>query len=103
QYADAGHDEAPQPVCALPEGDPWIDNMLRPLIEGLGYRIARAGEPSDIVIAREEDEVPADANVVRIRASAEGEGVHRYDRAALIGALAAAKPVLSGVEGGKSH
>jgi len=103
QHADAGRGEAPPPVCALPEGDPWIDNMLRPLIEGLGYRIARAGEPSDIVIAREEDAVPADANVVRIRASAEGEGVHRYDRAALIGALAAAKPVLSRVEGGKGH
>jgi two-component system chemotaxis sensor kinase CheA len=91
QHADAGRDDAPPPVCALPEGDPWIDNMLRPLIEGLGYRVARAGEAADIVIAREQDEVPADANVVRIRASAEGQGIHRYDRAALIGALTAAK------------
>ena len=32
------------PVCALPEGDPWIDNMLRPLIESLGYRIAAPGD-----------------------------------------------------------
>jgi len=91
QHGDAARDEATRPVCALPEGDPWIDNMLRPLIEGLGYRIAAGAEPADIVIARERDEVPADANVVRIRTAAEGEGIHRYDRAALIGALNAAK------------
>ncbi len=81
-----------QPVCALPQGDPWIDNMLRPLIESLGYRIAKAGDPVDVLIALEDQEVPAEANVVRLRAAAEGrEGVYRYDRAALIGALAAAK------------
>ncbi|HMG46049.1 MAG TPA: chemotaxis protein CheA [Allosphingosinicella sp.] len=91
QHGDAVREETARPVCALPEGDPWIDNMLRPLIEGLGYRIARAAEAADIVIAREEDEVPANAHVVRIRASAEGQGIHRYDRAALIGALSAAK------------
>jgi two-component system chemotaxis sensor kinase CheA len=91
QHGDAVHEETARPVCALPEGDPWIDNMLRPLIEGLGYRIAGAAEAADIVIAREEDEVPANAHVVRIRASAEGQGIHRYDRAALIGALSAAK------------
>jgi two-component system chemotaxis sensor kinase CheA len=88
----AGLDAAP-PVCALPQGDPWIDNMLRPLIESLGYRIAKAGEGgADVVIALEGDDIPADANVVRIRASADGEGgVYRYDRAALIGALSAAR------------
>jgi len=91
QHGDGIRDDISRPVCALPEGDPWIDNLLRPLIEGLGYRIAQGAEQADIVIAREEDEVPADANVVRIRASAEGQGIHRYDRAALIGALSAAK------------
>ncbi|WP_395611870.1 chemotaxis protein CheA [Allosphingosinicella sp.] len=91
-HADAGADQADQPVCSLPDGDPWVDNMLRPMIEGLGYRIGRAGEPADIVIALEGQEVPAEANVVRLRAAADGEGgVYRYDRAALIGALAAAK------------
>ena len=83
---------AAAPVCALPAGDPWIDNMLRPLIESLGYRIAAAGEAADVVIAREEDEAPADGHVVRLRAAAEGKtGIYRYDRAALIGALHAAK------------
>ncbi len=85
-------DQASQPVCALPAGDPWIDNMLRPLIENLGYRIARAGDRVDILIALEDQEVPQDVNVVRLRAAVEGQGsVYRYDRAALIGALAAAK------------
>ena len=44
--------EADRPVCALPEGDPWMDNMLRPLIESLGYRVVAAGEgvAADIVI-----------------------------------------------------
>jgi two-component system chemotaxis sensor kinase CheA len=91
-HADVGADHAGQPVCALPQGDPWVDNMLRPLIESLGYRIARAGDPVDILIALEDQEVPAEANVVRLRAAVEGQGsVYRYDRAALIGALAAAK------------
>jgi two-component system chemotaxis sensor kinase CheA len=91
-HADVGADHAAQPVCALPQGDPWVDNMLRPLIESLGYRIARAGDPVDILIALEDQEVPAEANVVRLRAAVEGQGsVYRYDRAALIGALAAAK------------
>jgi two-component system chemotaxis sensor kinase CheA len=91
-HADAGANEEAQPVCALPQGDPWIDNMLRPLIESLGYRIAKAGDAVDILIALEDQEVPQDANVVRLRTAVEGQGsVYRYDRAALIGALAAAK------------
>ena len=66
--------------------------MLRPLIESLGYRIACAGDDVDVLIALEDQEVPAEANVVRLRAAVEGQdGVYRYDRAALIGALAAAK------------
>ncbi len=91
-HADTGIDQAAQPVCALPEGDPWVDNMLRPLIESLGYRIARPGDSVDILIALEDQDVPPEANVVRLRAAVEGQGsVYRYDRAALIGALAAAK------------
>ncbi len=91
-YGEGACADSDPPVCALPEGDPWIDNMLRPLIESLGYRIAKEGDPADVVIALEDEAAPADANVVRIRASAEGEsGIYRYDRAALIGALTAAR------------
>jgi len=42
-HAEARAEEGEPPVCALPEGDPWIDNMLRPLIESLGYRIVEPG------------------------------------------------------------
>jgi two-component system chemotaxis sensor kinase CheA len=85
------------PVCALPEGDPWIDNMLRPLIESLGYRIVAAadGVSADVVIAtaEAEDEAPPSAGrVLRIRSRPEVSGrkddsIYRYDRAALIDAL----------------
>jgi two-component system chemotaxis sensor kinase CheA len=96
-YGDAAPAGAAPPVCALPQGDPWVDNMLRPLIESLGYRVAAAGEGADVVIALEGDDAPADAHVVRIRASAQGEsGVYRYDRAGLIGALSAAKGAARG-------
>jgi len=89
--------ETDPPVCALPDGDPWIDTMLRPMIESLGYRIVKAGETADVVIALEDDEAPADARVVRIRTSAQGEsGIYRYDRAALVGALSEAKGLANG-------
>lgn len=96
-YAGAAAAEGAPQVCALPQGDAWIDNMLRPLIESLGYRIAKAGDAADVVIALEDEDAPADARVVRLRATAEGgSGVYRYDRAALIGALSAAKGGKSG-------
>ncbi len=86
------------PVCALPPGDPWMENILRPLIESLGYRVVAAAEGvrADIVIAGAEGggEAPACAGeVVRLRANPELAGgnddsIYRYDRAALISALA---------------
>jgi two-component system chemotaxis sensor kinase CheA len=93
------------PVCALPADDPWIDTMLRPLLEGLGYRIVAAGDgvAADIVIAGSGDapehSVPG-AEIVRLRASPEPTGdsdtsIYRYDRDALLSALGAA--------GGRNH
>jgi len=97
-HSDAAATDAAAPVCALPEGDPWIDNMLRPLIESLGYRIAKAGEgAADVVIVREDDDIAeGDAQILRLRArpelaGAKDDSIYRYDRAALIGALSAAK------------
>jgi two-component system, chemotaxis family, sensor kinase CheA len=94
--ATAGNDEAP--VCALPTGDPWMENMLRPLIESLGYRVVPAGEgiAADILIASAEDDLPDSAvsagEVLRIRSRPEHSGendnsIHRYDRAGLLEAL----------------
>jgi two-component system chemotaxis sensor kinase CheA len=89
-----------RPVCAIPAGDPFMDSILRPLVESAGYRIVSSGAPGSesaaVVIASEEAQTPAPpgARLVRIRASAEGpEGsVHRYDREALLTALAGDAP-----------
>jgi len=95
-HGDSVTDEASQPVCALPEGDPWIEAILRPLVESLGYRIvaAREGVAADILILSEESESasPVKAGqVVRLRSQPENDAsddsIYRYDRAALIGAL----------------
>ena len=92
----AGSADAPL-VCALPSGDPWMDNMLRPLIESLGYRVVAAGEgvDADILIACAEDHAQSGVSageIVRIRSRPELSGendnsIYRYDRAALLEAL----------------
>ncbi|MGE5722891.1 MAG: chemotaxis protein CheA [Sphingomonadales bacterium] len=85
-------------VCALPVGDPWMQNILRPLIEAAGYRTVAADEAgvgeADLVIAPAEAEtVPAaSAPILKIRARPEPSGeddesIYRYDRAALLIAL----------------
>ena len=96
-YGDAGQGDDEAPVCALPPGDPWMDNILRPLIESLGYRVVAAadGVAADILIAAAE--VPeasgvAAGEVLRLRSHPELAGendnsIYRYDRAALLGAL----------------
>jgi len=94
-HGEAAPDRGVQPVCALPEGDPWMENMLRPMLEGLGYRIvaAREGVEADVVIQSAESE-PTETKagqVLRIRSHPDGEGddsIYRYDRAGLLSALA---------------
>ena len=94
-HGEAATDRAAQPVCALPEGDPWMENMLRPMLEGLGYRIvpAREGVEADVVIQSAECP-PAETRagqVLRIRSHPDGEdddSIYRYDRAGLLNALA---------------
>jgi two-component system chemotaxis sensor kinase CheA len=90
-----------RPVCAIPAGDPFMDAILRPLVESAGYAVVASGAPgsesASIVIAgAEADETPAPegARLVRIRAGAEGKegSVHRYDREALLAALAGEAP-----------
>jgi two-component system chemotaxis sensor kinase CheA len=84
-------------VCALPQGDPWMDNMLRPLLESLGYRVVAAeeGVSADVLIASAEDEAESGVTaneVLRIRSRPEDPGdndnsIYRYDRTALLSAL----------------
>jgi two-component system chemotaxis sensor kinase CheA len=74
-----------------------MDSILRPLVESAGYKVVASGAPgsesASVVIASAEageSAAPEGARLVRVRASAEGEGdsVHRYDREALLAALA---------------
>jgi two-component system chemotaxis sensor kinase CheA len=90
-----------RPLCLLPAGDPWVDTILRPLVESAGYRTAKPGEPgsdsAQIVLVANAEAGPAaappGARIVRLRSTPEPEGgndnsIHRYDRAGLLAALA---------------
>jgi two-component system chemotaxis sensor kinase CheA len=88
---------AARPVCAIPAGDPFMDAILRPLVESAGYTVVACGSPESeaaaVVISGDPDEAPAPAGarLVRIRSELEGDGedgIHRYDREALLAALA---------------
>jgi two-component system chemotaxis sensor kinase CheA len=95
-------DAAPEPpICLLAGSDPFLENILRPLVEAAGYRPVRPGEAgadrAAIVLRAAEEETagefPAQARIVRIRSAAEPLGrdddsVHRYDRQGIFGALA---------------
>ncbi|MEA1013331.1 chemotaxis protein CheA [Sphingosinicella sp. LY1275] len=96
-----GHDVSDakvRPVCALPSGDPWMENILRPIIEGAGYRVvpadsAEAQEVDVLITSAEAEPVPLVAGqIVKIRAHPEpnadhDDSIYRYDRAGLLSAL----------------
>ena len=47
-------------VCHLPGDDPWMQNMLRPIVEAAGYRVVGDGDErrgADLVIAAKGSEV----------------------------------------------
>lgn len=101
-----GLDSVPQasrPVCALPGDDPWMENILRPIIEGAGYRVVAAdqagAERVDILITSAETEIePLSAgHVLKIRsqpdpANENDDSIYRYDRAGLLSALSRRAP-----------
>ena len=87
-----------QAVCRLPSEDPWMQNMLRPIVEAAGYLvigeqdelipdlvIASQGTPVDkkeagkVILLRSDPEAPEDDT-----------SIYRYDRAGLLMALKAA-------------
>ena len=85
-----------QLVCKLPTDDPWMQNMLRPIVEAAGYQVV--GEEhegdADLVIAAQGAEVPEDTARTTIwlrtepdAASKKDESIYRYDRAGLLMAL----------------
>src|SRR3954451_22102486 len=83
-------------VCRLPGDDPWMQNMLRPIVEAAGYRVIGDEHPgdTDLVIVSEGSEVAADSakNAIRLRtepepANKKDDSIYRYDRAGLLMAL----------------
>ncbi len=95
-------DASEAPICLLVGADPFLDTILRPVIEAAGYRVLREGDPGAegaatlIGLAEEsvtEPLLPASARFVRLRAQpeplgAEDDSIHRYDRDAILKALA---------------
>jgi len=85
-------------VCRLPSDDPWMQNMLRPIVEAAGYRVV--GDDSeveaDLVIASQGDSIGDDeARTIWLRTEPEPTGkkddsIYRYDRAGLLMALKSA-------------
>ncbi len=90
---------AEQLVCRLPADDPWMQNMLRPIVEAAGYRVVGDTDDAeaDLVIASQGGDVPADEakRTIWLRPEPEAAGkkdgsIYRYDRAGLLVALKSA-------------
>jgi two-component system chemotaxis sensor kinase CheA len=88
-----------QLVCLIPCWDPWMQNMLRPLVEAAGYRVIDDAddEMPDIVVATVGEALPEDATEKTIWLRSEPEpknkkdqSIYRYDRAGLLTALKSA-------------
>jgi two-component system chemotaxis sensor kinase CheA len=83
-------------ICRIPGDDPWMQNMLRPIIEAAGYRVVgdEHDDAADLVIASQGAEVSGDqaGKTIWLRADPEpagkkDESIYRYDRASLLVAL----------------
>jgi two-component system chemotaxis sensor kinase CheA len=106
----AGGATADQPLCRLPSGDPWMQNMLRPIVEAVGYRVVgdeHDGE-ADLVITAEGVAAgnAARAIVLRSEREAAGDGddsIYRYDRAGLLMALKSAGEQKTRKAGGRGR
>ena len=88
-----------QLVCRLPSDDPWMQNMLRPIVEAAGYRVVgnEHDGDADLVIAAQGAEIPEDASKKTIwlrtepdAAGKKDDSIYRYDRAGLLMALKSA-------------
>ena len=86
---------AAQLVCRLPEGDAWMQNMLRPIVEAAGYLVIGENDEltADITIVSDGREVAKGeaGRVLRLASdpdAADGQDkIYRYDRAGLLIAL----------------
>lgn len=96
KHVGASTRKTDQLVCRLPSDDPWMQNMLRPIVEAAGYQVVgdeHEGD-ADLVIAAQGEEVPDDSakRTIWLRTDPEASGkkddsIYRYDRAGLLMAL----------------
>jgi len=95
-YLTASERAPQQPVCRLPAGDPWMQNLLRPIVEAAGYRVVPDTDEYevDLAILSEVSSGPVQlaARTIRLRsdpepASRKDDSIYRYDREALLTAL----------------
>ncbi|MBA2936328.1 chemotaxis protein CheW [Sphingomonas sp. CGMCC 1.13654] len=100
--AGAGVASPERPLCVLDSTDPWMRDILRPIVEQAGYRVGWSGEGDEAaaIAILSVDKAPAAplpaASVIRLRATADetaasAGSIYRYDRHGLIAALAAAQ------------
>ena len=98
-YVGAASRSKEQLVCLVPGWDPWMENMLRPLIEAAGYRVIDDAdeERADVVIASVGEDLPEESSnkTIWLRPEPEPNGkkddsIYRYDRAGLLMALKSA-------------
>ncbi len=50
-YLTASERTPEQPVCRLPGDDPWMQNMLRPMVEAAGYRVVSDVDEFEVDLA----------------------------------------------------
>lgn len=99
QHAATGATNAPRPsVCRIPSDDPWMQNMLRPIVEAAGYRVVGDDDDDecDVTIVADPSQSAAigDSRLIVLRSEPEADdgdtSIYRYDRAALLVALKSA-------------
>jgi two-component system chemotaxis sensor kinase CheA len=98
-----------QSVCQLPSDDPWMQNMLRPIVEAAGYLVIGEADEliPDLIIAC--DRAPAEAadgaRTIVLRSDPDGEdatSIYRYDRSGLLMALKSAAAATEKVAGSQT-
>jgi len=81
-------------ICRLPADDPWMQNILRPIVEAAGYRVVSDADEAnaDVAILSGDTNAGVASRTIRLRSEPEpssdnDESIYRYDRAGLFMAL----------------
>ncbi len=80
-------------VCRLAADDPWLQNMLRPIVEAAGYRVVDEHDKTDadLTIAFAGQDTSDRGQTIWLRAELDSSGpidtIYRYDRDGLLAAL----------------